>query len=48
VKSGVVPDFYGVPVMNASQQNYPHGANHAFGFGRDARNDRPEACATIS
>jgi hypothetical protein len=45
VKSGVTPDFVShrpTPVVhtNQSQSTFPDG------FGRDAQNNRPEACAT--
>jgi hypothetical protein len=45
VKSGVAPDFVGrfsIPVARPRQDQF----TFANGFGRDAQNDRPEACAT--
>jgi hypothetical protein len=45
VKSGVTPDFvkHRPPVVDRANQSQSTSPD---GFGRDAQNNRPEACAT--
>jgi len=46
VKSGVAPDFVVALSMARRWKIAECGRSSREGFGRDARNDRPEACAT--
>jgi hypothetical protein len=46
VKSGVAPDFIVALSMARRRKIAECGRSSCDGFGRDARNHRPEACAT--
>jgi len=46
VKSGIAPDFVVALSMARTWKIAECGRSSCDGFGRDARNRRPEACAT--